>query len=399
MQASGPLARLSSQFGPRLPRKSFTDQEEVCVNGPEGAGEAIQGDIMNRVRVAVVILILALVSSTGCHQEPTRPRSVTLPPGSYDPVAVAVCPAGETLVFVSQRESPSADPLVYHRSVSILDLRTGKLREVFRGGVGGLVAAPTPHLFALTTLTKEGDRSHLVLLHDWGSLQGTVPHPNAAWFDPHWSQDGKFLAFPMDRPDVTEDSPEYNPLGFTAVGILEVATLQLRWFPVETPAYYMHFASFDDRIYVSHALNEGSEHQAPVGVTVYDVTGQRVASTHERWGTYFSPRGQYYLPHLHEGGLPFEIYEARTNHPVRTFPGVNSRTGEYFVYGPWNPTNDDLVMIRHSVREAERLEVYSISQGKVLRSFPTQSPVTWAPDGKAVIIFEDGKVVFEPVTP
>jgi hypothetical protein len=33
----------------------------------------------------------------------------------------------------------------------------------------------------------------------------------------------------------------------------------------------------------------------------------------------FSPARRYYLPNLHEGGLPWEIYNASTNEPFRKF--------------------------------------------------------------------------------
>lgn len=336
-----------------------------------------------------LVVTLGGWTSPGAIEEP-HSKVFALPPGKYKPAYIAVCASGDAIVFSHPTDAYYKTQLVY-----VFRLSTGELKDVYRGGINSIIAAPVPHIFILEV--ARGDPPHVLLLQDDGKLRNRVDHPIAY---AQWSRDGKYIVFPTDRPDVTEDSPDFNPNGFTAVGILDVETLRLRWFPVRLPAYSVHLALFDNRIYVS---DRPAGYGEDPRVTVYDLTGKMLGVAEGLRGNYFSASGRYYVPPLHEA-LSFSIFERSTNRPMRSFPGLEEQKGEYYVYRQWNPIYDDLIVLerrllsKNGMREQTQLEVYSVSQDKPLRTFP-ESPWAWAPAGKALVIFRSGKFIFEPIEP
>jgi hypothetical protein len=207
----------------------------------------------------------------------------------------------------------------------------------------------------------------------------------------------------MDQPGVTEDSSEINFLGPTAEGVVDLKDGVTRWFSIPDPSYYDYVRA--DQIYVSNQINEN---QNKLTVTIFDLKGKKLKTASDRKGTMLSHSGRYYLPQLHEGGLPWEIYETKTNKPIYAFtPDDGGRNEQY--YGEWSPTDDDLLTIDidESTKGAEfTTQVYSTSQRRVIRSFPKSKAgrvggyaYAWSHDGKFLVFYRDGRFVFEPVMP
>jgi len=308
----------------------------------------------------------------------------------------AVC-AQENSVLADFAPDSTADKIIVtcrrqesggSTTVFVLDVRGGGAKRVYEGPAQGIFPAPVPGLFSLVLWSKAQHR--IVVLSTDGEIHGDA---RFGWGDPQWTEDGKWVVFITDRPDVVdENSADYDPLGFTAVGILDLSKGQSRWFPVRLPAAHMYLARFDRKIYVSSELNENDPRNI---VSVYDLEGRLIATRHDLHGTCFSPNGRYYVPQLHEEPHPWEIYDAKTNHPVRMFNRGLSYPQGYYSYAEWNPRNDDLILLLHDPDGFGYQEehVYSAARGKFLTACPSVT-CKWSADGRSLVSVKKGELNF-----
>jgi hypothetical protein len=298
---------------------------------------------------------------------------------------LTICSGGDTVAF---RAGEGPKEALYFAQVA-----TGEIKKVVSGRIAAITASPAHHRFAVSFGHKEGDAwiEELLLLEDSGNLIWRVQHPTPGFsFGPRWTPDGGTLVFAREHPDVTESSADHNELGFTAIGTIDVESANASWFPVRLPAYYFGVGPVDGYVYVSDGLNENS---GRLTVTLYDIAGAIIATKRSSHGTEFSARAGNYLPQLHEGGLPFEIYDSKTDRPLRKFAGQQAGFNDYEEYGPWNPREDDiLLLMRTTVLPNGRGEyeslIYRVSTGKEVMKLRGDLCVWW-PDGHSLLLCRD----------
>lgn len=337
--------------------------------------------------LAMVVLTAFFALHQGCTDLLDRPgdrssiRSSVSKTGSIQPLSITLCRDMDT-AFIAQTEFPAR---AGDKAVDVLyaiNLETDERKEILRSRqIYTVVAAPIPHLYAVSTWEDDGD--YLLLLHDDGTVQGKFSEPaRRGVYFPTWTKDAKHIAFFSPEVDGQEGVS-------SEVGVFSVDALRVNRFPVAKTERYYGFGVFDNHIYVL-------DHS---GARIYDVHGQMVGQKPGMKGAQFSAKGRYYLPHQGaEACVPFEIYETRTNTPLRKFGECGSSEISYPYHGDWNPADDDLIMLYREDKTESAWAAYSVSRGRAVKSFSdVDSPHTWSPDGSEIVFHRDGKVVLEPV--
>jgi dipeptidyl aminopeptidase/acylaminoacyl peptidase len=332
---------------------------------------------------ALAALLALLFASAVLAQGPAK--SVPLPQGDYKIAQIAVSASGNTILFSSGAADAQHD-------VYLFDLKSGQVKKVVTANGGRLWSTPGAHAFAVSATDA------LYLVEENGTVASTTAMHNPTG-ELGWSRDGSQFVFPTDKPKTDQGSDKYDPSAFTAIGILEVSSGKIRMITFKDSAFHLHLVQPDGKIYVSDNSLDTSK---PLVVKVYDLKGHALDQRNDLFGIFFSPTGRYYLPLIGEQGMPFRIRNGEGDRSILYF----ANESEDEISDPvWNPQNDDWLLTRHATTEDEgrrvksqELEVWSVSQRTPLENFPF-GVAAWTPDGKSVVIFRDGKFVFEQVAP
>jgi hypothetical protein len=339
-------------------------------------------------RISEGCIIAAIVFVAFCAATPAQQtsRSYALPHGDYEVEQFAVSSSGDAIIFTSM---PGKDD--DKRGAYVFNLRSGLVKKVLAAPNIGVFSVPGPHPFAVLADTT------LYFVQDDGSFTGPIEIPNIGE-SLGWTHDGSSFVFTMDRPKVNKDSDAYNETGFTALGILDVATQRVRPISVKLPAYHFYVLQSKDQIFV---MDNSMDIDKPLIVNVYDLKGKHLETRMDLYGIIFSPAGRYYLPFIFEAGLAFRVRDANTNRAVLSYQ--NDGTEE--VAEPrWDPKDDTLLLVRHMETDdkgntiSQRLDVLGVPSGKIAKSLP-YGIAQWAPDGKSVVVYREGRFVFEEIAP
>lgn len=314
-------------------------------------------------------------------------KTYALPAGKYTVDRFAVSASGAAILFSSK-----PNPGDSKRDLFFFDLKSGQINKILTVSSGNIWSVPAPHAFAIST------NEALYFVQDDGSVAAPIAmHNNLA--DLQWTHDGSEFVFPADKPKVDQKSDAYDPSAFTAIGIYDTATGKVRLISLKDSAFHFHLTQTDGKIYIA---DNSMDSDKPLVVAVYDVKGKHLDPRMDLFGIFFSPAARYYLPFIFEAGLPFKVRDANSDKAVLSF----ANEGNDEISDPrWNPQEDDLLLVRHAATDDEghhivsqQLEVWSVSRRTVLKSFPF-GLAAWTPGGKSLVVYRDGKFVFEEVTP
>jgi len=311
---------------------------------------------------------------------------IGLPPDS-SPTDLLSTSTDRTVIVVYQpREDRSA--YLYNPSTRTLEkLITAKMVSVFRqaGGDTFVVAWSAP------------DGPKYALLDAQGQMSAAKEFRISPESWPSCGASRRYLVCATDRPGLTEADADFNPLGYTAFLVLELATNSSRVYRVPSPTSYITFSSNDDLVYTSSELSENARANV---VTAFDLNGRKRA-VHKDWkGTNFSVRNRFAIPFLHEGGLDWEVYETRSWRPVLSIKSSEFE-GE-INWGEWNPVQENLLSVwRRQMSdnkfEVDFLEVYNVETGKKVYSIKIDSNNAdskavhaWSRDGHRLMVLDRG---------
>jgi dipeptidyl aminopeptidase/acylaminoacyl peptidase len=339
---------------------------------------------------AVAIAFMLASCKSGEKPTPLQTKQTKPIVAKTEPIEATLDSVNRVVLFTE-----SLDQTANEQKLCMRDLKTGETRELLHGIVWHPNRTPIPHLFSAVIRAKNDSADRLILIDEKGVKRGEVRHPNTnCSLMPQWSSDGKYFVFQMDRPDITAESPDYDPNGFSALAIVRYPSLKMKWFPLGKSGLYMKLAGFDNLLYVSDGLNEND---SALIVDTYDLGGNKMSTKHEMHGTNFSANGRYYLPYLHEGCLPFEIYDAKTDKPLYAFPNDISTNGCHD-YREWNPQDDDLLLIEYwSAQNPENfIEIYSVSKKRPIKRIKDKV-YGWTADGKGLLVFRNMRFEIMPI--
>ena len=189
------------------------------------------------------------------------------------------------------------------------------------------------------------------------------------------------LVCAADRPELTEDSPDVDPLGSSAFAIID---MERKTTKLVVHSFKTYFADPSSKwILLGDQLNENNGN---LRVTFYDLAGHEKGESKEMHGTRLSASGRYYIPQLHEGGLPWEVYDHKTNTPIMAF---HNGKVDYYENG-WNPVNDDLLVVRST--ESPTIQICNIRISKC-SAIPGEGEFEeWTSDGSKIVVFDNQKV-------
>ena len=220
----------------------------------------------------MVLVSQLLFAFTGCEKViPHREEKSESTNTDFHPLEATVGAENRVVLF-----SELLDRTTLQKRLCLYDLATGETKEVWRGRVNSPARTPIPHVFSVNIAALNDNSDHLTFIDDNGVMRGEIKHPDTgSYIDPQWSRDGKYFVFEMDRPGLTEESQDYDPLGLTAFAVVNFPSLQIKWFPLETSAKHMILAGSENHLYVSHGL---SENDGILQVDIYDLKGRRVST-------------------------------------------------------------------------------------------------------------------------
>jgi hypothetical protein len=318
-------------------RQNFRDNNAARVAGPgricffESQFVSLYNSRMKFLHIPLVLLLLSVPSCKSEHASSIVPgeKRIALPKGAPSPQDLYPLEDGRHIVYRTARNSSGVS------EVDLFDLPQGSLSTL---GHFKLASILTFDKFRQFVVVESGEKSkHLTVFESNGNRQSEFDIPGGGY-----GCDGTIdlvLVCETDLPGLTEDSPDYDPLGFTAVQIVDLQTKKVRLFPTSRTQRTANVRYVDGKIYASDLM---SENNGKLSVIVYDLTGRTLKNLTDLHGILFSPNRRYYLPNLHEEPLPWEIYDASTNQAVRRFNAEQtSVTKIYYDYGEWNPTKDD----------------------------------------------------------
>lgn len=342
--------------------------------------------LISRLAEVVILLAIAFIGFCSATSAQQVSRSFTLPRGDYDVEQFAVSTSGDAILFTSTANKDDGTKSVYY-----LNGKSGAVKKLLTGPNAAVYSVPGSHPFVILA------DPNLYFVQDDGTISTPIQVSN---LDDSlaWNHEGSNLIFTMDRPKINKDSDAYNETGFSALGVLDVATQKVRPISVKLPAYHFHVLQSNDKIFV---MDNSMDIDKPLMVDVYDMKGKHLETRTDLYGIIFSPAGKYYLPFIFEAGLAFKVRDGSSNRAVLSYP--NDGTEE--VAEPrWNPRDDSLLLVTHALMDdkgnttSPRLDVLGVPSGRIVKSFP-YGIAQWTPDGKSVVVYRDGKFVFEGIAP
>jgi hypothetical protein len=338
-------------------------------------------------------LAAAIILLSGCRRdtlqappnEAPEQRSFGTLPGNVVTVLVAT----DEQRGVVQANTKEAHTVTYR-----MGLPKGKPQEIQNGEYLGLVGLPGKDQFFLV---QHDQSTASFWLYDFdGRL---LRHLSTAYKSdepgvPYCQASSEIVLCAAEQPGMTQDSPDYDGLGFSAVQVADMksGTITLIRHPGTK-----HFG-YDSRkreILVSEVLNENShEHDT----LVFSLAGKLMGRRKGIRGTLMSPSGRYYLPHTHEYPLPWEVYDAQSNLPILKFNVSSEETmrGDYATPGEWNSKKENLLVVfkMHGQGDAStsNLEVYDLEKKSVIRKLPGSGFMGWTQGGDKLIFLRDREI-------
>jgi hypothetical protein len=334
---------------------------------------------------AVAVLACASFGSALFPQSPGK--SFVLPPGDYKVDQFAVS-ADETTILFTSSHTPDDEK----RDVFLFDLRAGEVKKLLTGEAVGVWTVPIPRTYAVST------SAGLYLIKEDGTVGAPTVINNLRGVL-RWTHDGNYFVFMTDRRKVDTNAPDYNEMGFTAMGILDMSTQKVRQFSVKTPAFRFHVIQSGDNIDKIYVSDDTAETEKQPTVNIYDVKGKHLDTRFDYYGINFSSAGQYYLPYIFEAGLPFRVRYADSGKTVVSFANEGDEEDENPV---WNPQIENLLLLEHHEKQdgkpIVRFDVLNVARRSIVKSVPF-GVAQWTPDGKVLVVFRDAKFVFEEIAP
>ncbi len=340
---------------------------------------------MKSLHIFLLLLFLSLPTCKLVHAANVvaGEKRVALPKGAPSPEELYPLEDGRHIVYRTAWNSSRVS------DVYLFDLSQGSLIALGHFKRATILMFDK---FRQFVVVESGEKSkHLTVFGTNGNRQSEADIPGGGY-----GCDGTIdlaLVCETDLPGLTDDSPNYDPLGFTAVQVVDLRTKEVHLFPASRDQRAVYMRYLDRRIYISDLLNENDGN---LRVTVYDLNGQKLKTLTGLHGILYSPNRRYYLPNLHDSPLPWEIYDASTNQAVRRFNADPSPVANvYYDYGEWNPTKDDLLLVdAHAINGEKQLEfVYSVTQGKRVLELPSMQSCAWSPHGESLVCLHEGSFV------
>jgi hypothetical protein len=349
---------------------------------------------------------LVLLLATACNRGPA-PQSQPQPEPSPTPSAArSSIPIPGNLVLIKIAESSDSKAIAYSyytdqsECVAVVAEAPGtQPQKVLCGkSIPDLQAAPAQGLFSASI---QGDRGTLVVFDSSGHELSRTVHPNHDhYFVPIWSADAHKAFFQMDKPGVTDD--ETGGMEFTAIGDVDVHTGKIAMHPLKKMAMYLGYDPSKRELVATHGWNEYAP-EAPA--ETYNENGD-FTTTRKVRGTRFSAGGKYGVPHLHEA-LSWKIYRQPDDAAVAEFK-CNYKSDPHVIemFQAWHPTVERYFFNLHQTEPANgdpsddnTVQLWDVEANKVLKSFheDPQQPYAPARDGKHLIFYRQGKLVFEPI--
>jgi hypothetical protein len=310
-----------------------------------------------------------------------RHTGISLPlPIEEDIAGVSCCTTDGEYVLLTN------DSHTGKQHARLFNSRDHRFRDLLSADrINAVRISPARKLIAISAYTKNSQRpASLQIFSESGEKHGAIEHPNGYYFDPLWDATSKKIFFQMVRPEISED--ETGGMVYTDVGVLDVASMQVHSIPLKTFPSYLSYCPRDDRLYASGAINENASDNV---VDVIDVSSERLVESRKDFrGTIFSTNCTYYVPELHEGGLPWEIYERAGNSQLRQFANASGDVAEQF--GGWHPKIDNVYVLIDTSAEPQTLSVFDVRQKKALARIEIFDrddwhDYTWSADGKSLI--------------
>ncbi|HLW97370.1 MAG TPA: hypothetical protein VKR82_01900 [Candidatus Acidoferrales bacterium] len=333
-----------------------------------------------------IILFIFTFSICSAFSQATG-KSYALPTGDYRVDQFAIS-EDETAILLTSSHSPDDGK----RDVFLFDLKAGQVKKLLTGGSVGVWTVPIPRTFAVST--SEG----LYLIKEDGTVGAPMVINNLRGVL-QWTHDGNYFVFMTDRPKVDKNAENYNDMGFTAIGILDLDTQKVRQFAVKTPAFRFHVLYSGDRTEKIYVADDTAETDKQPTINIYDVKGKHLDTRFNMYGINFSATGEYYLPYIFEAGLPFRARYSDSGKTALSFANEGDEEDENPV---WNPQDDNLLLVEHhekqDLKSIVRFDVLNVAQRTIVKSVPF-GIAQWTPDGKTLVVFRDGKFVFELIPP
>jgi hypothetical protein len=338
-----------------------------------------------------VVSLLALLLLFGCSKQVNR---ISEGSSKIDPLDAVSDVSGQLIAFSSAGGQNNS------RGLFLFDRSTKNIRRLTEGQESGSMVLAGDHSSVFWTAVDKS--SPVASQFDLkGNLNSVLRFPkNMDGKPPRWcSASTQILVCADDYTGLSEDSPDYNPLGFTAITIMDFQARKSSQFRVALPAHHFFYEATKARVMVSRELNENASDGL---VTSYSLDG-KVLSRFRQKGTNYSAHGQFYVPQLHEGALPWEIYDAKDHKILSSFNHFKNEAEFYDYFMSWNPRRDNLVLISRAYNSAENenrnhVFVFDPKARKVVREFPGSTQiVSWNADGTQLLLFKNGEFTFEPV--
>lgn len=345
-------------------------------------------------KFAAVVLVLGLViallscrsTQSRNHLQQERSSNLGLPTNAF-PSELFSTNSDAVVITVYQ---PGGDRSAYiYCSHTLKRLVKAKMVSVFRRG--------TTDSFVVAWVDTDSPKYALV------DSQGEMSAPRklntnpGSWFS--CSASTQHLVCATDRPGLKEDDADFNPLGYTAFLVADLAKNSSQVYGVPSPTSYINFSPSTDLVYTSSELSENVPGNI---VTVFDLGGHKRA-VHKNWkATNFSSNNRFAVPSLHEGGVDWEAYDTSLWKPRLSIKSSESE-GE-INWGQWNPVQENLLSVwRRQMSgqnsETDFLEVYDVQAGKKVYSMKVDSNAvyTWSRDGHSVVLIDRGELKSVPI--
>ena len=102
---------------------------------------------------------------------------------------------------------------------------------------------------------------------------------------------------------------------------------------------------------------------------------------------------------MHEGGLPWEVYDSKTNQPILKFN--TQPLVDYYAYydNGWNPHSDDLIVVQAVTKGVGTVELYNIQTRTRIMTVEAEQFDGWTANGRQLVFSDGRKLKFVPMTP